>query len=118
MDPLNDPFSREFRESGIPYTPDDRDGDGNWPTKIIASIIVVAAIILAMYGVGKVAIAFGHAPWWEFSARGEDAPKTNGERGMLRYDDAFGTTPKIRLCEIEENGIVRLQSCPVKPVKR
>lgn len=45
-------------------------------------------------------------------ANAQDRPKTNGERGMLRFDEAFGQNPKIKLCEVAEDGKVRLRDCP------
>ncbi len=96
------------------YSPESSDDQrfGDWQTKLVASIFVIIACGIAMYGVGKASQHYGKPAWWEFSAHSEEAPKqTNKERGMLNLNEAFGPQPKIRLCEVIEDGKVRLRDC-------
>ena len=63
-----------------------------------SAVIIIAACVVAIYGVAKA-----------------DEPKTNRERGMIGLNEAFGQSPKIKLCEVTESGVARLRTCDGEP---
>jgi len=91
----------EANRAGAVYSPESSDGlSAYWPIWLLVGVVIGAFVYVSI-------------------TRAEDAPKqTNGERGMLRYDEVFGPQPKIKLCEIVENGKKRLITCPYPATRR
>lgn len=77
-------------------------GVGQFIGRIGGGIIVY---LIIAFLVSLLVLKFTH------KAHATDTPKTNGERGMLKYNDSFGPNPKIKLCEVKENDIIRLRTC-------